>query len=1625
MVVEWLTVLTRFEYFTLTFVSNKWKDFTKFKNKSHLCEVKGEIAVKRKALSEILLILLVISTLPPTLNVQPVIAEDPLATAIIYVPDDYPKIQWAIDNASAGDTIIVRDGVYYENVDVNKQLTIKSENGSADCIVKAADPYDHVFHVTADHVKVIGFTIESGARHFSGADIMLEGDYCIISENNLSNNTYGVYLSESNNNIILENNIKNSGGIHLWSSNNNMISRNSIKNNTHGIKGWHSDNITILNNSIENNYEGIWLYASDYSTISGNNISNNNRGVELLGALFGYYPGARYNIISGNSIKSNKEYGIYLDDTDHSLILENNISDNGNGMCIRDSDDNTISGNNISNNCKGIEFWHSENNQLSSNTFINDGLSFYFSYQNTVFNNTINGKPLVYLESVSDLIVEDAGQVILVNCKNITLKKLSLSNADVGVQLLKSDDCVISENSMKNNRIGIYLEYSNNNKISKNRITSNNEYGIDFYQSNNNIVSGNSIENNGNGTYLFSSNNNTISGNSITENIGCGIEIYYSSDNNLILGNNLKSNKKQGIYLHQDSNYNVISGNNISKSYYGIYFDRSNHNTISRNNITNGHWAIYLFDCSNNKIYHNNFVDNDQQVFVIPSYANVWDDDYPSGGNYWSDYTGDDKYSGPNQDQPGSDGIGDTPYIIDDNNIDRYPLMKAWTPTPENRPPTCVIKLQKDRVEINEIDIDEFFDIYVGNSTDDKGIVQVRFSSDDIQDGIPTGKWTEWYNWNISSGDWNASTKIKRWAFTTPGYKEVWAEVKDDIGQIGRGFAVIFVPYPSLPVIVSPLAITPAKDFYTVGDSVTGEFTIKNIGDTPISFDILTIGGRLNGWSVVDFTHVSVTLRPGESYHYEGHLTFNQRGSYHFFVAYYIQSPTDQEKKLLDENNWNTCVQLGEGLSHADRVKNLVVFDEGVVPEEVSKLRDKIDQLKKQPPNYPPYLLDPNSFWSAVAVIWMDTTSWLTRTHLTEKYDELYNTGIYYDCLRFKALINAEDLLDAGDIEGAKRYLRKSLKYDKLSAMSFTSAAEVFENNLEVAESLAEAIKDGCEAAVRMGVKIVYPPAAPIVDAIYTSIDFTITAKIEGIEQATKDLIIEVLTDQLLKNVKFVSLEDNILVDYVNKVTERVSLDTLLADKEFIEEYGDVLRETIAVKIVNELGISLSEEEIKELAEDCVGYLQSLTNSIKAKVKSPVELRVINSEGKITGLVDRRVRHEIPMSFYKNGTIVIFFPGDLYIYEVIGTGTGTYSLQITLSTNGNITTFSTISIPILNNTIHQYTINWSILSTGGEGAKVQVDSDGDGVFEHIFSSDDRLTQSEYIIATDDIPPETTMLIGEPKFVVEEMIYLTSATPISFIAEDNVGGSGVASTSFRIYNVNYNSGWINYTRPFYLVGLPDGSYHIEFNSTDNAGNMEPIKAVMVFLDNTPPSTDITIGEPKYVSETIYVTSKAPLILEANDGEGAGIHSVVYRIYNETYDSGWLLYTEPFYLTGLADGVYMIEFNGTDNLGNVEAVKSIRVRLFSWNFIFMDSYGRDATLKINVQHKFFQFITSDKDYGIKKASWMQVYHITLLIYYKDDHLKLISKAIPKIDFCFTIAWDRETHTRYVLIDKVGES
>jgi parallel beta-helix repeat protein len=174
------------------------------------------------------------------------------------------------------------------------------------------------------------------------------------------------------------------------------------------------------------------------------------------------------------------------------------------------------------------------------------------------------------------------------------------------------------------------------------------------------------------GIFLISSDNNTLSGNTVTANY-VGID-FYASSGNVLSGNNVTANSF-GIVL-EGSSGNILSGNNVTASGdVGInLIDSSDNNTLSANDITaNSADGIYLYASSDNTFYHNNFINNTQQVSSDSS-PNTWDNGYPSGGNYWSDYR--TRY--PNASEIDSSGIGNTYYVIDANNTDRYPLMNQY-----------------------------------------------------------------------------------------------------------------------------------------------------------------------------------------------------------------------------------------------------------------------------------------------------------------------------------------------------------------------------------------------------------------------------------------------------------------------------------------------------------------------------------------------------------------------------------------------------------------------------------------------------------------------------------------------------------------------------------------------------------------------------------------------------------------------------------------------------------------------------------------------------------------------------------------------------------------------------------
>ena len=314
--------------------------------------------------------------------------------------------------------------------------------------------------------------------------------------------------------------------------------------------------------------------------------------------------------------------------------------------------------------------------------------------------------------------------------------------------------------------------------------------------STNNVnISSFSIVNGTNGLFLWSCSNNIINKNIIKYNTRIGISLSGSDEENIISNNIIMNNSNAGIKLENTSNFNTIEYNQIIgngdtvKGGGGIlvfassgpYPYHQDNNTI-RNNIieSNKEYGIFIMNGyssspTNNSIYHNNF--NGNLINSFDGGNNYWDDGHPSGGNYWGDYLGIDEYHGPNQDIPGSDGIGDTPYPISGgSNNDNYPFMcqNGWLNTPPNEPSSPHPKNHKTDVNINadlswtcsDPDGDPLtYDVYFGTISYPPKVVSNQ-SGTSYNPG--TLNYGEKYYWKIVAHDNHCTwTEGPRWDFTT------------------------------------------------------------------------------------------------------------------------------------------------------------------------------------------------------------------------------------------------------------------------------------------------------------------------------------------------------------------------------------------------------------------------------------------------------------------------------------------------------------------------------------------------------------------------------------------------------------------------------------------------------------------------------------------------------------------------------------------------------------------------------------------------------------------------------------------------------------------------------------------
>jgi len=450
--------------------------------------------------------------------------------------------------------------------------------------------------------------------------IEINGSRCKILNNDIQAERRGIQIRDSDSNIISSNKITATieAGITFEHSSNNEITENNITSSIMmgGVDLSNSNHNTFSRNTIH----FVSLYDSSYNIFDQNTLP---QGITIRKK-------SNYNKITKNSITDFNELNetnflssgsIYLESCECNLISSNTIVNSG-GIFLSTSSKNVLRNNRVESTDIGFEVSGSPQPKLSS--FIND----------IDTSNTINGKKIYYLINKSDLSINPStypniGYLALVNCTRMIIENTHFITQ--GIMLAWTTDSQITNNDISNNYgDGVILNYASNNKITKN------------------IISANS----GPGTRLTDL---------INANSGAGIKLSYS-DQNHVSGNHITRNKI-GIYLLLSADNNTITENNISDQEIGINFHTS----------------------SSNLIYHNNFINNTEQIkdaswghpqfprVPLPS-ENIWDNGYASGGNYWNNYA--NLY--PEAEELDSSGIYNMPYVVDEENQDRYPLLNPF-----------------------------------------------------------------------------------------------------------------------------------------------------------------------------------------------------------------------------------------------------------------------------------------------------------------------------------------------------------------------------------------------------------------------------------------------------------------------------------------------------------------------------------------------------------------------------------------------------------------------------------------------------------------------------------------------------------------------------------------------------------------------------------------------------------------------------------------------------------------------------------------------------------------------------------------------------------------------------------
>jgi len=464
-------------------------------------------------------------------------------------------------------------------------------------------------------------------------------------------------------------------GLRLFGVANGQARNSTLDGNDDGVKIIGGSNVTLDTLTLSNNQgSGIDVSGTDGLSIGSSRLLSNTNGIDGF-----FVTGVRINATEvGGSLWS----GVLLSYAQNTTITASMFTNNsGTGVVLYRSDNASISSSLVAwNTAGGIRLNATTNVTVGSTDFLEDGLTIVgtsldeLNSHTIAADNRVNGLPLRYYKDASSLALD-----------GLATGQLIVVNAT---------DVTATNLTIAGADTAISMSYVDRAEVASNTISGNVATGVFLSHVNGLAVIANTVEDNGAG----------------------GVVISDATDVD-VSGNTFSRNGAGGLGFTATTNASVASN-------------------VFRNNLG---FAASLVDSSNVTLNGNSFIDYSGALKTVDDRGaeNAWDGGYPAGGNFWSSYSGPDAFGGPLQDQPGADGIGDAPFVIDPDSRDRYPLIA--TVAGDTTPPSVAITAPAEQPPVATSPVP-----VSGTATDNVGValVQVRVNGGAWVNASGTSSWS-------------------------------------------------------------------------------------------------------------------------------------------------------------------------------------------------------------------------------------------------------------------------------------------------------------------------------------------------------------------------------------------------------------------------------------------------------------------------------------------------------------------------------------------------------------------------------------------------------------------------------------------------------------------------------------------------------------------------------------------------------------------------------------------------------------------------------------------------------------------------------------------------------------------